>query len=84
MFRFLQVAAQFVMSPPIRSPEHQRKLKYALAGQALQIVATDHCPFNKSQKAAGLEDFRRIPNGVNGIEVEVFLTTHATLPPIAY
>lgn len=58
------------MSPPIRSEEHQKKIRQALAGQALQIVATDHCPFNKSQKAAGLDDYRKIPNGVNGIEVK--------------
>ena len=63
-----QVAAQYVMSPPIRNEEHQRKLRHALAGGALQIVATDHCAFNSSQKAAGLRDFRKIPNGVNGIE----------------
>ena len=70
----LQVAAQYVMSPPIRSVEHQKKLRQALAGQALQIVATDHCPFNKSQKAAGMKDFRNIPNGVNGIEVGIHHT----------
>jgi len=65
----VQIAAQYVMSPPIRSQEHQRKIKQALAGQVLQVVATDHCPFNKSQKAAGWGDYRKIPNGVNGIEV---------------
>ena len=59
------------MSPPIRSLEHQKKIKGALAGQALQIVATDHCPFNKSQKAAGISDFREIPNGVNGLEASL-------------
>jgi len=65
----MQVAAQYVMSPPIRSPEHQRGIRHALAGQVLQVVATDHCPFNKSQKAAGWGDYRKIPNGVNGVEV---------------
>lgn len=63
-----QIAAQFVMSPPIRNEQHQKGIRQALADNVLQIVGTDHCPFNKSQKAAGLTDFRKIPNGVNGIE----------------
>ena len=63
-----QVAAQYVMSPPIRNKEHQRQIKAGLAGGVLSIVATDHAPFNSTHKRAGLHDFRKIPNGVNGIE----------------
>ena len=63
------------MSPPIRNKQHQRKLKAALAGGALQLIATDHCPFNSTQKAAGKNtDFRDIPNGVNGIEERLHMT----------
>ncbi|PSC75311.1 Dihydroorotase [Micractinium conductrix] len=61
-------AAAFVMSPPIRSKEHQAALQGALAGGLLQLVGTDHAVFNSSQKAAGRHDFRIIPNGVNGLE----------------
>jgi dihydropyrimidinase len=32
----------------------------------LQLVGTDHCVFNSTQKASGIDDFRKIPNGVNG------------------
>lgn len=56
------------MSPPIRSAADGAALRAALAGGALQIVATDHAVFNSSQKAVGKDDFRIIPNGVNGIE----------------
>uniref|UniRef100_A0A061QLQ7 dihydropyrimidinase n=1 Tax=Tetraselmis sp. GSL018 TaxID=582737 RepID=A0A061QLQ7_9CHLO len=56
------------MSPPIRSEEHGPALKNALASGVLQIVATDHAVFNSTQKAVGKDDFRKIPNGVNGIE----------------
>ena len=64
----MQVAAAFVMSPPIRNKAHQDVLKAAVAGGVLDIVATDHAPFNSTQKRMGLHDFRVIPNGVNGIE----------------
>lgn len=62
------VAAQYVMSPPIRSAEHAPALKKALAGGVLQLVATDHAVFTSKQKEMGRGDFRKIPNGVNGIE----------------
>ncbi|KAL4420181.1 hypothetical protein ABPG77_008317 [Micractinium sp. CCAP 211/92] len=61
-------AAQFVMSPPIRSKEHQAALQAAAAGGVLQLVGTDHAVFNSTQKRVGRHDFRIIPNGVNGLE----------------
>ena len=33
-----------------------------------QVLATDHAVFNTTQKRRGRQDFRQIPNGVNGIE----------------
>lgn len=63
-----KVAAQYVMSPPIRSAEHGIALRKALAQGVLQCVGTDHAVFNSTQKAMGKDDFRKIPNGVNGIE----------------
>lgn len=62
------VAARYVMSPPIRGAEHGEALRKALARGVLQLVATDHAVFNRQQKAAGRADFRKIPNGVNGLE----------------
>ncbi|KXZ48335.1 hypothetical protein GPECTOR_28g741 [Gonium pectorale] len=59
-------AAAFVMSPPIRAPHHAPALR--------KLVATDHAVFNSSQKAAGRHDFRKIPNGVNGIEERMHVT----------
>lgn len=61
-------AAKFVMSPPIRAAGHGKALQAALSMGLLQLVGTDHCTFNSTQKAYGIDDFRKIPNGVNGIE----------------
>ena len=32
----------------------------------LQCTGTDNCTFSADQKALGKDDFRKIPNGVNG------------------
>ncbi len=61
--------AAYVMSPPIRPKGHQDVLWNALKAGQLQVVATDHCPFNQhGQKDMGKDDFRKIPNGAAGIE----------------
>ena len=40
----------------------------------LQLVATDHCPFDfHGQKELGQGDFRKIPNGLPGVEDRVDL-----------
>ena len=62
-------AAAYVIAPPIRSAEHQQALWEALRTGALQVVGTDHCPFNlKGQKDLGRNDFRQIPGGAAGVE----------------
>lgn len=63
-----EVAAAHVMSPPFRAPEHQAALWRGLQAGHLQTTATDHCCFCADQKAAGREDFSKIPNGTGGIE----------------
>ncbi|KAL3683562.1 hypothetical protein R1sor_001584 [Riccia sorocarpa] len=68
-----QAAAKYVMSPPIRPAGHDKALQAALANGVLQLVGTDHCPFTSEQKAAGKHDFRKIPNGLNGIEERMHL-----------
>jgi dihydropyrimidinase len=62
------VSAAHVMSPPFRAAEHQAALWRGLQAGNLQTTATDHCCFCADQKAAGKDDFRRIPNGTGGIE----------------
>lgn len=63
-----EFAAAHVMSPPFRSSEHQSALWKGLQGGNLQTTATDHCAFCAGQKAAGKDDFSKIPNGTAGVE----------------
>ncbi len=64
-------------STPVGAPLHHHTVSHAhvlntaldhFYPAATQLVGTDHCVFNSTQKARGKGDFRRIPNGVNGIE----------------
>ncbi len=62
-----------VCSPPLRPAADRDALWTALAGGALDIVTTDHCPFTADEKATGLDDHSRIPGGVPSIESRVAL-----------
>lgn len=56
------------MSPPFRPRGHQEALWHGLQNGNLHTTATDHCCFCAEQKAAGRDDFSKIPNGTAGIE----------------
>jgi len=67
--------AKFVCSPPLREKNpNWDELWNGLRTNDLQIVSTDHCPFDfHGQKDLGLGDFRKIPNGLPGVEDRVDL-----------
>jgi dihydropyrimidinase len=61
--------AKFVCSPPLRPRDHWDDLWRGLVKDDLQVVSTDHCPFDfHGQKELGEGDFRKIPNGLPGVE----------------
>jgi dihydropyrimidinase len=66
-------AAGHVMSPPFRSSQHQEALWQGLQGGNLHTTATDHCTFCAEQKAAGKDDFTKIPNGCGGVEERMMI-----------
>lgn len=61
-------AAGFVCSPPIRPQSDRLALCEALTRGDISTIATDHCSYTLEQKAHGLHDFSRIPNGLPGVE----------------
>lgn len=67
--------AKYVMSPPLRTPESNAALWQGLRDGDLQVVATDHCPFDfKGKKDMfGKDDYKKIPNGAPGIETLLML-----------
>jgi dihydropyrimidinase len=71
-------AAPYVLSPPLRDPEDVAALWGGLEDGALDLVATDHCPWHLAgQKERGRHDFAAIPNGAPGVEERLaLLWTH--------
>ena len=67
--------AKFVCSPPLREKHPNWKELWAgLRKNDLQVVSTDHCPFDfHGQKEMGIGDFRKVPNGLPGVEDRVDL-----------
>ncbi len=60
--------AKWVMSPPLREKKDQEALWSGINQGMVQVVGTDHCPFNMDQKAMGKDNFAKIPNGHPAIE----------------
>jgi dihydropyrimidinase len=66
--------AKYVCSPPLRPKDHWEELWGGLIKDDLQVVSTDHCPFDfHGQKELGRGDFRKVPNGLPGVEDRVDL-----------
>ena len=73
-----EIAARYVCAPPLRDPWHTEELWEGLDRGHLQVVSTDHCPFEQRAKNAGLSgggwrDFSEIPGGLPGIETRLAL-----------
>jgi dihydropyrimidinase len=65
--------AKNVMSPPLRDKKNQPVLWKALADGSVATLATDHAPFDSTQKQMGKDDFTKIPNGIPSLEDRVNL-----------
>ena len=58
----------FVCSPPIKGQASQDALWMGIQNGNIVTVATDHCPFQSTEKDWGKDDFTKIPNGCMGTE----------------
>ena len=69
-----QEGLKALMAPPLRTQADRDALWAALAGDALDTVATDHCPFTfAKQKQLGAKDFTKCPSGAPGVEERLIL-----------
>lgn len=60
---------KYIMSPPLRTQADCDALWEGIADGSIQVVATDHCPFNYGkEKQMGKDDFTCCPNGSPGVE----------------
>jgi dihydropyrimidinase len=66
-----QKAAALVCAPSIKSAGHQEALWQALEEGTLTVLATDHCPYTRSQKESDLSDFTKVPGGMGGVELRL-------------
>lgn len=64
---------RYVIAPPLRKKSDQEALWGALNADQIQTISTDHCSFTLEQKAAGREDFTKIPGGMAGVETRPVL-----------
>jgi dihydropyrimidinase len=72
--------AKFVCSPPLRTADHGEELWGAVRRGDLSAIGTDHCPFDfHGQKELGRGDFRKIPNGLPGVEERLDLMHQAVV-----
>lgn len=70
-------AQDHVCVPPVRTDADREALWAALAAGEIQTVATDHCPFTRTDRRRGTaggdgwRDFTQIPGGLPGVETRV-------------
>lgn len=66
----------WMCSPPLRPQADQDALWRLVSNRTIDLISSDHCPFSQTQKALGARDFRKVPNGVPGVETRLALIHH--------
>lgn len=60
--------SKYVIAPTIKKEIDSTRLWNAIRKDHIQTISTDHCSFTTTQKAAGKDDFTKIPCGMPGVE----------------
>ena len=55
-------------APPARSEETRAEMWRLLGAGLIDTVASDHAPYSRESKEAGLDDMMAAPNGIPGLE----------------
>ncbi len=55
-------------TPVIRTAEVRDGMREALGRDMVDNIGTDHCPFPRAMKEAGVEDIHKAPFGIPGVE----------------
>ncbi len=63
--------AQFIVAPPLRALDDTVQIRNCIRRGAIDVVATDHCPFMKAQKEFAGKQFTDIPCGLPGVETRL-------------
>ena len=63
-----KTAYQYVCAPPIRSLAEKSAMLRALKRGMIDTISTDQCAFSQMLKSSALDDFRKTPGGLPGIE----------------
>ena len=58
---------KFILQPPLRDPEEPARLWALVEAGLVDLIATDHCDYTRSQKLAS-ENFTETPGGLPGLE----------------
>ena len=64
-------AAKMVGAPPLRTDDDRAALWHGLRWGDIQVIGSDNTSWTPAQKAAGVDDFTRVPYGVPGLETEM-------------
>jgi dihydropyrimidinase len=67
---------KFVITPPIRTSYDREGLWKAIRGRRLNAVASDHCGYRRTNKAAGVDDFTAMEPGAPGIASRMAMLWH--------
>jgi len=55
-------------APPLRDKENTAGMWKLLNQGLIDAFGSDHCPYERSEKEAGLDDMWKAPNGIPGVE----------------
>lgn len=60
----------YAMNPPLKGEEDRKRLWMGILDGSIDLLSTDHCPFNRKQKLK-YRDYRMVPCGLGGLQMRM-------------